>query len=145
MSLNLRIDIRRANDQELQFIFVEYLDQIQWDDIAEAGHERVELTLDAFAEAILDKQVHIFHLILFGYFDIVTPRLKLECFDFVKLFFCDCKMYFTCDVVFAVSNESTSADARGSMTHSIRVNRPYNSASTLSTSARLIFLLRIFL
>ena len=114
------VNVCDTPNKKFQFTFVEYVDEIWWDELVEAGNEGIELFFhsllnspfrdkpatgqqrpnehDAFLKSVLD----VFLFIFVGHFNVPSVRLQIDSLNLSKtLVFCrKCRLYNAFDVVF---------------------------------------------
>jgi hypothetical protein len=67
-----------AADEQLELALIEHGDQVEWDELAEAGHERIKLLLDTSADAVLDDAIHVVLLVVLRHRNIRATRFQLD-------------------------------------------------------------------
>ena len=76
--LHLHIDLGHTADEQLELALIEDVDEVLWDELAEARHEGVELFLDTPGDTVFHDAVHVFLLVLFRNWDIGATSLLLD-------------------------------------------------------------------
>lgn len=149
LGYDAHIDIGHSADQEFQLPLIEDGDEVLRNDLEETVDERGELFLDAANDPIVNGEIDVFVLVLFGHWYTGASGLEVDGDKFTEPVLGDRESFFQ-DVGDIVLTRELSAqvgviEGKKSGTYSIQVKPLWSASSTPWRSAMETFLPRIIL